>query len=39
MTFFIACLLIHNFGMGGGWYFAAFVVWILHLMAHGSGSK
>ena len=39
MTLFIAYILIHNFQMGTGWYLAAFAVWVLHLMAHGSSSK
>jgi hypothetical protein len=27
MTLFIACILIHHFGMGWWWYLAAAIIW------------
>ena len=34
MTLFIACLLIHGFGMAKGWYVAAVILWVIHLLAN-----
>jgi hypothetical protein len=34
MTLFIACVLIHGFNLGWGWYGFALTVWLLHLVYH-----